>query len=110
MAEPATNLMKSRRRISAPRLRTTPIPADYIRDLRPAKWGSTCKNPEPPMSALGQKQTLDYRQSMFALPPKADISPSIHSINSSAAASSADGAVRPTALSIIAAKCNPVDF
>jgi hypothetical protein len=41
MAEPATNLMKSRRRISAPRLRATPIPADYIRDLRRAKWGST---------------------------------------------------------------------
>src|SRR5262249_28748447 len=29
-----------RRRIAHPRLRTTPILTDYIRDLRPAKWGS----------------------------------------------------------------------
>jgi hypothetical protein len=31
------------------------------------------KNPEPLMSALGQKQTLDWRPLMSALPPKADI-------------------------------------
>ena len=33
---------------------------DYIRDLRPAEWGSGVhgSNPEPLMSALGQKQTL----------------------------------------------------
>jgi len=35
---------------------------DYIRDLRPTKWGPTinlrCKNPDSPMSALGQKRTL----------------------------------------------------
>ena len=58
MAEPETTLMKSRRRIAAPGLRSTPIPADYIRDLLPAKWGSGVgsrgSNPEPPMSALGQ--------------------------------------------------------
>jgi len=51
--------------------------ADYIRDLRPAKWGtgnsSRGTNSEPPMSALGQNQTSAYVQSMSALPPKADI-------------------------------------
>jgi hypothetical protein len=51
--------------------------ADYIRDLRPAKWGtgnsSQGSNSEPPMSALGQKQTSDCRLLMSALPPKADI-------------------------------------
>jgi hypothetical protein len=41
---------------------------DYIRDLRPAKWGS-----KPLMSALGQKQTSEHIQSMSALRPKADI-------------------------------------
>jgi len=30
-------------------------------------------NPEPPMSALGQKQTSRHLQPMSALPPKADI-------------------------------------
>ena len=47
---------------------------DYIRDLRPAKWGSGVSlhssNPGPLMSALGQNQTL---QRISALPPKADI-------------------------------------
>jgi hypothetical protein len=33
-------LMKSRRRIYSPRLRSTPILINYSRDLRPAKWGS----------------------------------------------------------------------
>src|SRR6516162_2560987 len=33
-------LALERRRIAHPRLRTTPILTDYIRDLRPAKWGS----------------------------------------------------------------------
>jgi hypothetical protein len=50
---------------------------DYIRDLRPAKWGSGVSlrgsNSEPPMSALGQKQTLAHVRVMSALPPKADI-------------------------------------
>ena len=54
---------------------------DYIRDLRPAKWGSGIKlhgsNLEPLMSALGQKQTSEYVRAMSALPPKADISPFI---------------------------------
>ena len=30
-------------------------------------------NPEPLMSALGQKRTLEYVRAMSALPPKADI-------------------------------------
>ena len=51
--------------------------ADYIRDLRQAKWGSGTNlhggNPEPPMSALGQKQTSAHVRVMSALPPKADI-------------------------------------
>jgi hypothetical protein len=50
---------------------------DYIRDLRHAKWGSgVClhsSNPEPLMSALGQKQTWKHVRVMSALPPKADI-------------------------------------
>ena len=50
---------------------------DYIRDLRLAKWGSGRglhgSNPEPLMSALGQKQTLQSVRPMSALPPKADI-------------------------------------
>src|SRR6516164_3505706 len=61
MAKPATTFMKSRRSIAAPTFRSTPILADYIRDLRPAKWGSglslRSSNPEPLMSALCQKQT-----------------------------------------------------
>jgi hypothetical protein len=32
-----------------------------------------CKIPELAMSALGQKQTLDRRPMMSALPPKADM-------------------------------------
>jgi hypothetical protein len=50
---------------------------DYSRDLRQAKWGSEVSlhgsNPEPFMSALGQKQTLIRLLYMSALPPKADI-------------------------------------
>ena len=30
-------------------------------------------NPEPLMSALGQKRTFEYVRAMSALPPKADI-------------------------------------
>jgi hypothetical protein len=79
MAEPATTLMKSRRRIASPQ--KAPDHAncmhDYSRDLRPAKWGSGVSlhgsNPEPPMSALGQKQTSAHVGVMSALPPKADI-------------------------------------
>ena len=46
---------------------------DYIRDLRPAEWGSGVGCTEPLMSALGQKQTLGHVRAMSALPPKADI-------------------------------------
>src|SRR6516225_8704473 len=77
MAKPATTFMKSRRSIAAPTFRSTPILADYIRDLRPAKWGSglslRSSNPEPLMSALGQKRTLQCILVMSALPPKADM-------------------------------------
>jgi hypothetical protein len=52
--EPAIPLMKSRRRIAFPRLRTAPTSvkaASYSRDLRSAKWGSmiicTANNLEP---------------------------------------------------------------
>src|SRR6516162_5563483 len=62
VAVPAIPLMKSRRRIASPRLRSTPTAADYIRDLRPVKWGSGGSlhgsNPELLMSAVGQKRTL----------------------------------------------------
>jgi hypothetical protein len=51
--------------------------ADYIRDLRLAKWGSGASlhggNPGPLMYALGQKQTSRLEAAMSALPPKADI-------------------------------------
>jgi hypothetical protein len=50
---------------------------DYSRDLRLAKWGSRVSlhstNPEPPTSALGQKQTSQCLCTMSALPPIADI-------------------------------------
>jgi hypothetical protein len=50
---------------------------DYIRDLRPLKWGRALKlhggNSEPLMSALGQKQTSRRARAMSALPPIADI-------------------------------------
>jgi hypothetical protein len=50
---------------------------DYIRDLRPTKWGSGVRlqgnNFKPLMSALGQKRTLQSMEPMSALPPKADI-------------------------------------
>jgi hypothetical protein len=76
MAEPVT-LMKSRRRIAFPRLRTTLTTLDYSRVLRPVERGSTdrlhASNPELLMSAVGQKQTLRQSNGMSALPPKADI-------------------------------------
>ena len=50
---------------------------DYSRDLRPAKWGLVIKlhssNSELPVSALGQKRTLECFRAMSALLPKADI-------------------------------------
>jgi hypothetical protein len=43
-------------------------------DLRSAKWGSTVSlhgsNPDPRMSALGQKRTFSNVAPMSALPPK----------------------------------------
>ena len=38
-------------------------------------WGVSLhgSDPKPPTSALGQKQTSDWRALMSALPPKADI-------------------------------------
>src|SRR5262249_9780264 len=76
--ELAIPLTKSRRRISAPQgSGARRYPLDYIRDLRPAKWGLGLSlhgtNPGPLMSALGQKRTLGDLGLMSALPPKADI-------------------------------------
>jgi hypothetical protein len=72
-------LMKSRRCIAAQGSGVRPIPVNYIRDLRLAKWGSELSvhgsNPEPLMSASGQKQTFRCARVMSALPPKADIRP-----------------------------------
>ena len=55
---------------------------DYSRDSGLAKWGSGVSlhgsNPEPFMSALGQKRTSEHIQSMSALPPKADIAEHEH--------------------------------
>src|SRR5262245_42931777 len=57
--------------------RLTPRGYNYTRDLRPAKWRSVISlhgsNPEPLMSALGQKRTFECAGAMSALPPKADI-------------------------------------
>src|SRR5262249_18551577 len=46
-----------------------------ISDRRNGGWGVSLQgtNPEPLMSALGQKQTFGPRNAMSALPPKADI-------------------------------------
>jgi len=76
-ADPAIPLMKSRRRIAFTEAGLRRIGCDYSRDLRPAKWGSEVglqgSNPEPLMSALGQKRTFSVICVMSALPPKADI-------------------------------------
>ena len=57
IAEPAIPPMNSRRRITAPWLRSTPTSDNYIRVFRPAKWGLGVglhgSNPEPFMSAFG---------------------------------------------------------
>jgi hypothetical protein len=69
--------MKSRRRTVSPETQDRANIADYIRDSRLVKWGSGISlhgsNPEPPMSALGQKRTFGLFIAMSALPPKADI-------------------------------------
>jgi hypothetical protein len=50
---------------------------DYSREFRPTEWGLRGKlhgsNPEPLMSALGQKRTWRAEIAMSALPPIADI-------------------------------------
>jgi hypothetical protein len=75
--DPVITFRKSRRRITAPRLRSTPMRTDYSRDLGLVKWGSGVSlhgsNLEPLMSALGHKQTFHDAWPMSALPPKADI-------------------------------------
>jgi hypothetical protein len=54
---------------------------DYIRVLRLAKWGKgislQATNPEPLMSALGQKQTSAHVRVMSAFSPKADIAATV---------------------------------
>ena len=64
MAEQATTLMKSRRRIASPKgtgLRHLER-CNYSRDLRPAKWGLTInlhyRSLELPMSAFGSKADI----------------------------------------------------
>src|SRR5215472_3303619 len=77
-AEPAIPFMRSRRRTASP---TPPdcidLRCDYSRNLRPAKWdlgvSLHSSNPEPLMSALGQKQTSQHILLMSALRLKADI-------------------------------------
>ena len=71
-AEPAIPLMKSRRRIAFPRLRTAPTSvkaANYSRDLRSAKWVSmiicTANNLEP--HEMGQKRTSRHVRFMLYL-------------------------------------------
>jgi hypothetical protein len=58
-------LALERRRIAIPRLRTTPIQTDYIRDLRPAEWGSEVRlhgsNPKPPHVRFGSEADMEAR-------------------------------------------------
>ena len=67
-ADPAVNLMKSRRRIAFTKAGTTPNRTDYSRDLRPAEWGPNVilrsNNPQDRMSALGHKRTFGSRHLM----------------------------------------------
>jgi hypothetical protein len=73
-------LTKSRRRIALSEAQNCADRSheeyDYIRDLRPAKWGSGASlhgsNPERLMSALGQKPPRRLTATVSALPPKAD--------------------------------------
>jgi hypothetical protein len=77
MAEQATTLMKSRRRIACPEAQ------DYTNNDRLHQGFATgemgfrgrlhSSNLEPLMSALGQKLTSEHVRIMSALPPKADI-------------------------------------
>ena len=46
---------------------------NFARLLRGLTINLRCENPEPTMSALGQKQTSEHVRVMSALPPIADI-------------------------------------
>src|SRR5215831_19655076 len=76
-AEPAITFMKSRRRITSPRVLECAdfCLHDYNRDLRPAEWEPEVilrgNNPKHRMSALGHKRTFAVQNGMSALPPKA---------------------------------------
>src|SRR6516225_5110857 len=76
-AEPTTTLLKSRRRITAPRFQEHADTDRLHQGITTGEMGSGVSlhgsNPEPAMSALGQKRTSDRRLLMSALPPKADI-------------------------------------
>jgi hypothetical protein len=58
---------------------------DYIRDLRPAKWGSGVSlhgsNIESLMSALGLMLPRSLGAVVSALPPKADADPRAEGVN-----------------------------
>jgi hypothetical protein len=75
--DPAINLMKSRRRIAFPKTGTSPtrtrLQQGFAIDEMRFQGKLHGSNPEPLMSALGQKQTLGHLRAMSALPPKADI-------------------------------------
>ena len=75
-ADPAITLMKSRRRIAFPEAQdhaSHVITAGFTTGEMGSGVSLHASNPEPPMSALGQKQTLQSVRPMSALPPKADI-------------------------------------
>src|SRR6516225_2037304 len=78
VADPAITLMKSRRRIAFTKAGTTPNRTRLQQGFTTGEMGFRVRlhgsNPEPPMSALGQKRTSAHVQAMSALPPKADIS------------------------------------
>ena len=76
-AEPTIPLMNSRRRIALPEAsdHASPVITAGIYDWRNGVSGVSLhgSNPEPLMSALGQKETFRQVRPMSALPPKADI-------------------------------------
>ena len=78
LTEPRIHVISSRRRIALPKAQNCATSlCDYSRDLRLTKWGSGVSlqgsNPEPLLSALGQKRTFPNVRPMSALHPKADI-------------------------------------
>src|SRR6516225_4660123 len=76
-ADPATRLRKSRRRIACPRSQDYAnqglLQQGFVTDEMGLAGELHSSDPEPLMSALGQKQTLTPVNLMSALPPKADI-------------------------------------